>query len=408
MHLLARLASLLTGLVCLTALLISCMPAPTPGPTPTPRAPVLIATLRVTGFDVPSSIAVNRRTDHVYVTLSDHIAVFKGIENVAHLATAQEWAESVAIDEANDWAYVVNTWSGSISAIHNSQLITNVIIPEIDFVAVTIEPKSHWAYAVSGFNMRPNRQKYKFESHILVLNGAKPVANLPFDGVLFTHIIADANGYVYAGDRHGAIVIVKDLKEMGRYAGGQNGSGLDSVRDMSVDPRTDHMFVLDESNMIAKFKNGILVDKARITNERNKTYELIRVHPLTGKIYLLNKGVKQVVIIDNWKEIARVPVGGEPVRMEIDPLTGNVYVANFRDGTVTVINDTKVLDTIKTGWHPAAIGINPNNGWLYVTNSGDQTISVLGYPPPNFTPPAPTKAPLVSTPPRPPTPRAYP
>jgi YVTN family beta-propeller protein len=94
--------------------------------------------------------------------------------------------------------------------------------------------------------------------------------------------------------------------------------------------------------------------------------------------------------------------------MAIDPLTGNVYVANFDGNSVTTIHGTEVLTTTQVGWYPYGIGINPTNGWVYVANINDGTVSVLGYPPPNYTPPAPTQAPTAPTAPtRAPT-RPYP
>ena len=191
---------------------------------------------------------------------------------------------------------------------------------------------------------------------------------------------------------------------------------------MDIDSRTGSIFVLDESNDIAKFKDGKLLEKIRVTNAMNKTYNLIRVHPSTGQLYLLNQGTKEMVILDDWQPSAHVPVGERAGLMEIDPFTGNVYVANFFNATITVINGTKVLDTLQMG--ASAIGINPNNGWVYVANTAKQTVTVLGYPspnsiqptptksaypPPNYTPPAPTKIPTAPTiPTRTPTTKPYP
>jgi YVTN family beta-propeller protein len=141
-----------------------------------------------------------------------------------------------------------------------------------------------------------------------------------------------------------------------------------------------------------------LLAQEKIVEEKPAAYTLIRIHPLTGQMYLLSKGAKEVSVYEGFQLVARVPIGNEAVSMEIDPLTGNVYVANAGDGTVSVIHDTQVLATIKTGWRPSAIGINPNNGWVYVSNVGDQTITVLGYPSPNYTRPAPTAPTRASTP----------
>jgi DNA-binding beta-propeller fold protein YncE len=397
------------GFIAMVSLWVGCEASSAPPPTPIPRAPVILATLPAEGFDILSRMAVDRRTGYVYVTLSMYVKVIKDTEVVANLTTAQGWANSIAIDEANDWVYVTYTSSDKISIIHDTQLITNAIIPDIDPMAVTIEPKSRWAYAVSGYNKRFDRTKTTVDSNILVLNGLKVIANLKIEGALFTHVAADANGYVYAGDHYGAIVVFKDLKEVARYEGILIGGIKASIKDITVDPRSGEVYVLDGFDNVRKLKDGKLIEEKRIPQVKNKTYELIRIHPITGYIHLLSKGTNEVVILKDWNSIARVPVGAEPIRMEIDPLTGNVYVASFRDGTVTVINGTQVLGTIKTGRQPVALGINPNNGWVYVFDTLNQTISVLGYPPPNYTPPAPTKTPPAPTAPtRAPTPKPYP
>jgi DNA-binding beta-propeller fold protein YncE len=357
---------------------------------------------------MPARIAVNSHTNQVYVTLGNHVTVLKGTELIADVHTGHGLGEALAIDEANDWVYVVNEYSDSVSIIRGTELITHVATVGSAPKAVAIGPSRQQAYVVSFYKKRPDGQRQEIEGNILVLNGSKVVTNLTFERIPFRHVVADSNGYIYAGAAGGTIVVLKDLQEVGRYEGILVGGIRSSIVSMEANPQTGEVYTLDSANRVRKFKEGKLLEEVEIANSMNNSYELIRLHPTTGTLHLLNRPTREVVTLNAWQSAAHIPVGERAIRMKIDPFTGNVYVVNFYSSSITAINDTKVLDTIKTGWLPSDVGINPNNGMVYVVNTGDQTISVLGYPPPNFTPPAPTQAPTAPTAPtRAPT-RPYP
>jgi DNA-binding beta-propeller fold protein YncE len=403
----------LIGYLCVMTLLVGCTATPMPPtPTPAPRAPIVLANVPVKGYDVPVETAINRRTNLAYLTLSNHVAVFKDTELVADIKTGQVWGSELAIDETNDLVYVVNEFSDSVSVIRGTQLVTNVTTIGNGPRDVAIDSQGRLAYVVSAYQKLPNGKRGNAEGNILVLNGAQVVTNLTLARESFMRVVADANGYVYAATIFGTIVVLKDLKEVARFEGVPAGvytTDRTVLLDMTVSLNTREVYILDSGNNVRKFKDGQLLEQHKMTGELASYYERIRIHPLTKQFYLLSKKRKEVVIIDNWQEVGRVPVSEYATRLEIDPLTGNAYVVNVYDGSITVMNSTQALGTIKTGHIPGSIGINPNNGMVYVMNTADQTVTILGYPPPNFTPPAPPKAPTAPlAPTRAPTPQSYP
>ena len=227
---------------------------------------------------------------------------------------------------------------------------------------------------VSGYAKIPPRgEKRKVEGNVTVISGTQVVGTIPLGRILATHVVADPiNGYIYVGGIGGEVVVIQGMERIAQFETG-------SVEAMDVNPKTGDVYVLNASSnkYLYHFKSGELID-AFEEREKIITGYNMRVHPVTGLIYIVDVNWHQLIIIRDMEIIGRVPLGDGPRKMTIDPLTENVYVANFRDDSVTVVHGTEVLTTVQVGWYPYGIGVNPVNGWVYVSNTNDDTITVLG------------------------------
>jgi DNA-binding beta-propeller fold protein YncE len=353
-------------------------------------------------------IVVNRQTGQVYVTQQTRFTVFKGLEKVAAVRTQTREVRSMAIDETRGWVYIVHSYEDAVSVISGTQIITKLTTVGSAPRDVTIEPKSRLAYVVSSHqkNMFPN----VIEGNVTVLDGPRIVGRLSLGPELLTHVAADpVNSYIYIGAAGGIVITLKDLKEVSRHQVKYGGVDRPLIEAMDANPRTGEVYVLTSFGQLTRFREGKPTAEAKFWKQQRDSIKNMRVHPNTGDVYLVNIGMREVIVVRDMQEIARLPTGKSPLKMVIDPLTGNVYVANFDGNSVTTIHGTEVLTTTQVGWYPYGIGVNPANGWVYVANINDGTVSVLGYPSPNYTPPAPTKAPVVPlAPTRAPTPKPYP
>jgi YVTN family beta-propeller protein len=375
---------------------------------PPPRIPVVLATIRLELRDWGRQFAVNRRTGYVYFAQDSGFTILKDTKLMTQLLyPADSGPSHIAVDEANDLAYITSAYSDTVRIVQGDKIIATLETIGSHPEEVTIEPKSQLVYVVSSYRKKVWGGAPIVEGNVMVLKQTEVITNLVLGRLLLTHVAADPiGGYIYTGGTGGVVVALKDLQEVMRYQAKYLGVDRPSVNAMDADPRTGDVYVLSSFGWLTRFRGGKFDAEANFEKKPQDTIRNVRVHPLTGDVYLVNWGAREVIVVRDMKEVARLPVGKGALQTAIDLVTGNVYVANYDQNSVTVINGTEVLATIPVGRYPYGIGVNPTNGWVYVANLDDNTVSVLGYPPPNFTPPAPTKTP--TTPTRAPTPRPYP
>jgi YVTN family beta-propeller protein len=379
---------------------------------PPPRIPVVLATIRLELRDWGRQIAVNRRTGYVYFAQDSGFTILKDTKLMTQLLyPADDGPSHVAVEELNNLTYITNAYNDIIKIVQGDQLVATLETIGSNPQEVAVEPKSQLVYVVSSYRKRERGGTPIVEGNVMVIKQTEVITNLMLGRLLLTHVAADPiGGYIYTGGTGGVVVALKDLQEVMRYQVKYLGVDRPSVNAMDADLRTGDVYVLSSDGQLTRFRAGKVNAEARFWKQQRDSIRNVRVHPLTGDVYLVNWGTREVIVVRDMKEIARLPVGKGALQTAIDLVTGNVYVANYDQNSVTVINGTEVLATISVGRYPYGIGVNPTNGWVYVANLDDNTVSVLGYPSPNFTPPPPTKAPTAPTraPTRAPTPKPYP
>jgi YVTN family beta-propeller protein len=72
-----------------------------------------------------------------------------------------------------------------------------------------------------------------------------------------------------------------------------------------------------------------------------------------------------------YEVIAEIPVGKNPLGIDVNPITNKIYVANYADNSVSVIDGetntvTATIFGVKEA--PRAVGVNPTNNKIYVAN----------------------------------------
>lgn len=344
------------------------------------RIPEVIGTL---GIQMSSSsegiVAINSCTGYVYVAGSKHVTILEGAKIIGELETQGSKIVSMAVDEVQDLVYVVDAYDDVVTVLHGKQIVG--VVPTIGHEPrkVVVEPLSRYAYVVSGYRKVPP-QEDPVGSDILVLNGTQTIQNLPVRGrILLTDIVADSTDtYVYAGGSRNVIVF-KGSQEVARHV------LKESIDSMDVNPQTGEVYVLTHQTLY-RFKEAKLIDSVELSPTMGTVWR-IRVHPITGAVYVPRtgyvRGEARIMVVQNMKVIEDIKVGGLAV-LGIDVLTSNVYAAIFGDGKdqhmVTIIQGTQVVTKIKTGWYPYNISVNSNNGWVYISNINEGTVTVLGYP----------------------------
>ncbi len=324
-------------------------------------------------------VAVNPRTEYVYIGGSSHVTILKGTEIINVVETKGIAVVSMAVDEINGWVYAVNEYTDNVTVMRGTEVVG--VVPTIGKSpwGVAVEPKSGFAYIVSMYKSRPLRE---VEGNILVISGPRIIDNIKFSDFFPTQVLADPiTGLVYALGI-GKIVIIKGLEEIARYNFQVGQMATD------VNKRTGEVFLIT-NEILYRFREGKLLDSVSLPKNLG-VRERILVHPITNAVYIPHSGYtraqSRILVVKDMKILDDLFVSSPSAlyALAVDPLTENVYAADFGDeinaNSVSVINGTQILKTFEVGEHPYNIGVNPVNGWVYVSNINDGTVTILGYP----------------------------
>lgn len=88
-----------------------------------------------------------------------------------------------------------------------------------------------------------------------------------------------------------------------------------------------------------------------------------------------------VSVIDtgNERELARVPVGDEPIQVLLSPDGRRLYIASLGSGQIYVVSTAtfQVVDKIAVAAQPLDLALSPDAKTLYVTNSGASSLTAI-------------------------------
>lgn len=89
----------------------------------------------------------------------------------------------------------------------------------------------------------------------------------------------------------------------------------------------------------------------------------------------------QLSIIDtgDLRELARVPVGDEPIQVQLSPDGRRLYIASLGAGEIYVVSTAtfQVVDRIRVAAEPLDLALSPDGKTLYVTNSGASALTAV-------------------------------
>ena len=100
----------------------------------------------------------------------------------------------------------------------------------------------------------------------------------------------------------------------------------------------------------------------------------IAVNPKTHMAYVTNYADNTVSVIDGVSGTVRGdPVGSHPQSVAVDPNRNRVYVGNMQGNNMSVIDAShmKVIQTLPAGSHPYAVVTDPETGAVYAGNMPD-------------------------------------
>ena len=105
----------------------------------------------------------------------------------------------------------------------------------------------------------------------------------------------------------------------------------------------------------------------------------VRIDPLAQKAYVTNNTANSVSIIElaAFTELDEIPVGLNPVGLDLAPSLGRVYIASSGDNNVAVISGSTVQQTINVGFEPTGVAVGPDESRVFVSNANSASVSVI-------------------------------
>ncbi|RYY96597.1 MAG: hypothetical protein EOO11_13085 [Chitinophagaceae bacterium] len=107
----------------------------------------------------------------------------------------------------------------------------------------------------------------------------------------------------------------------------------------------------------------------------------VQVAPDGMRVYIANSGSDNVSVISTYSNtvIATVAAMDAPCGMALTPNGSVLYVANRADHSISVISSITLqpVDTIFVGQEPVGLAVSPDGAKLYVCNSGSNSVSVI-------------------------------
>jgi DNA-binding beta-propeller fold protein YncE len=329
----------------------------------------------------PSAVGVIPNSGYVYVVSRyGGASVLKDGELITTLSVGAQSIPTLAVDTNRDLVYVISEYDNIVTVIKETEVVTTINVIQRSPENIAVDEKTGLVYVLNtdvwdekeslGWKRTANVTIIK-DNQVIdnILLGPRPVTEIAIDSV---------NGYVYVGSVDGDVYVIKGRRVIAQY--NVAASPQTPINSIDIDPNTGNVYVLCRTvgKELSRFNQGKLIDTAKIQGEKG-TVRQLKVHSVTGDVYVMDYTREEVVIVRDMEVIGRVPVEWQPAKIAIDPVTGNVYVTGIGHSTLTIIHGTEVLTTVQTGWYPYGIGVNPENGWVYVANTNENSVMILGY-----------------------------
>lgn len=299
---------------------------------------------------LPQGIAVNPGTNRIYVANydSDNVSVIDGATNTT-VATVSvgDAATAAEVDTRTNRVYVT---AGEALAVIDGQ--TNELLTAIPFKGgrqghcIAVSPTSNRVYVTNAL-----------DNTVSVIDGRRgAIINTVAVGEGPQGIdVNPTNGRVYVANVMGKSVSVIDARKNKRITDIPLGF---LASDIAVNPETNRIYV----SQIAGFS---VIDgasnKVVTTVADGRPSMVLTANPTTNRVYVAEAARETVDVIDGESNtiVDTVDVGAQIADLAANPDTNRIYVANLDRDAVSVIEDPRVTKPIATPIATAAATLEP-------------------------------------------------
>jgi YVTN family beta-propeller protein len=321
----------IAAVAAITGLAPAALAASAGGGFPAVSGPHVTATIPV--GKQPGQVAVNPRTDKIYVTnfQGGSVSVINGrTHKVTATITGFSNPNAVAVNPRTDRVYVTDSTS-TVFVISGRTSKVSATIPVADAGAVTVNPGTDRIYVAGGSG----------KAIIAVINGQ--------------------TDKVVAGVTEGNAFVVP-------YA-------------LTADPHNNRIYVAEGNQGAAAVVSG-RTNKVIATIDLGETFPTdgVAVDPGLGQAYVSAEDYTVDLINTRTSEnTGSLPAGNGAGGVAVDPQTHLVYVANPYGNTVSVDNGStgQAVATVPVGNTPVAVAADPSTHVVYAVNQAGDTVSVI-------------------------------
>jgi YVTN family beta-propeller protein len=269
---------------------------------------------------------------------------------------------SIAVDEDDNIAYVVNRKSNTVSIINGDTLkVLNVNVREAPY-NIAVDEDDNIAYVANTGN----------DTVSVINRNTKKISNVPVgDSPIYIAFNRYTNT-VYVANRDSDTVSVIDGNTL-------NVSDIKvgrSPQSIAVDIFANTVYVANAGNDTVSVIDG---NTKKVTNVTVGDVPVsIALYTTYHTAYVANSLSNNVSVIEvDTKKVTNVPVGFDPLSIAVDKYE-TIYVANAGNDTVSVIDgNTKKVTNVTVGDVPVSIAVDTEHNIAYVANRESDTISII-------------------------------
>jgi len=260
-----------------------------------------------------------------------------------------------AVDQAHGAVIVINSRTGAAKSIATGTR------PD----AIAVSNATNRIYVVNSGS-----------GNVSVIDGAadQVIDTIKTDRRPYYIAVNEATNRAYVSNTFSKVMTVLDLST-GAPTDWPIGSG-DAI---AVDSKYDQVYLLGYEDPNLRIMNGAT---GKVTREPVGSIHAWAPALDEGirKLYVTRVGSADVLLVDlESRAHTVIKVGNYPCAIAVDPKTHMAYVTNYTDNTVTVIDGGSgtVRGTIPVGSHPQSVAVDPKRNRVYVGNMQDNNVSVI-------------------------------
>lgn len=382
------------------------------------------------------AVAVDPASHLVYVVSSSSgaVGVFNSNGTKQKAISVLRAPTAIAMDRTSGHAYVVNTYSDSLTVVDTGQLAVTATIPlGVQPMGLAFDPTARRLYAanniadaVSAIDAAEQKPVASWTSvggtwsvavdpvlrQVYAVNSSDGGVSIfsSIDGSLKAKVNAGATGasaaavnyttgmvYISSGTLGGTVTAIdgRTNQVAARISVGDAPVGI------AIDESVDRVYVANQhSGTISVIDGGANQVVATWKPPLSNVWKLA-VDPALKRLYAsipppTTGSFTGLEVLDSSTGAFVAQVGGQSAAAEdvaVNPKTHHVFLSDAGNGTVTVIDGSTntVLKSLVTGSAAVALAVDAASGLVYASNAFDATIGVFSDQPSG--PPAPVVGP---------------